>query len=125
MNLDAIGIVSQDMQKSIKFYNLLGLAFKQAGGPDHYEAVTKTGLRVMLDSEALMKKLNSSYVPGSGQSIVLGFVQESVSGVDKAYLKIVDAGFESITKPWDAFWGQRYASVKDPDGNQIDLFCEN
>ena len=26
-------------------------------------------------------------------------------------------------EPWDAFWGQRYASVKDPDGNQIDLFA--
>jgi len=24
---------------------------------------------------------------------------------------------------WNAFWGQRYACVLDPDGNQIDLFA--
>jgi hypothetical protein len=25
--------------------------------------------------------------------------------------------------PWDAPWGQRYAVVKDPDDNGIDLFA--
>jgi uncharacterized glyoxalase superfamily protein PhnB len=25
--------------------------------------------------------------------------------------------------PWDAFWGMRYAVVKDPDGNAVDLFA--
>lgn len=25
--------------------------------------------------------------------------------------------------PSDAFWGQRYATVHDPDGNPIDLFA--
>jgi hypothetical protein len=26
-------------------------------------------------------------------------------------------------KPWDAFWGQRYAVVHDPDGNGVDLLA--
>ena len=26
-------------------------------------------------------------------------------------------------EPWDAFWGQRYATVLDPDGNSVDLFA--
>jgi hypothetical protein len=26
-------------------------------------------------------------------------------------------------EPWDAFWGQRYARVEDPDGNVVDLFA--
>jgi uncharacterized glyoxalase superfamily protein PhnB len=26
-------------------------------------------------------------------------------------------------EPWDADWGQRYAQVKDPDGNSVDLFA--
>ena len=25
--------------------------------------------------------------------------------------------------PWDAFWGQRYAIVTDPDGNHVELFA--
>ena len=26
-------------------------------------------------------------------------------------------------KPWDAFWGQRYAVLHDPDGHQVDLYA--
>ena len=26
-------------------------------------------------------------------------------------------------EPFDAFWGQRYATVRDPDGNAVDLFA--
>jgi hypothetical protein len=26
-------------------------------------------------------------------------------------------------EPWDAFLGQRYAVVSDPDGNHVDLFA--
>ena len=37
--------------------------------------------------------------------------------------KIVNAGFDSKKEPWDAFWGQRYAQVWDPDGNGVDLFA--
>ena len=32
----------------------------------------------------------------------------------------VDDGHKA---PWDAPWGQRYALVRDPDGNAVDLFC--
>ena len=34
-----------------------------------------------------------------------------------------DAGFAVVKEPWDAFWGQRYAIVSDPDGYTIDLFA--
>jgi hypothetical protein len=25
--------------------------------------------------------------------------------------------------PWDSYWGQRYAFLRDPDGNRVDLFA--
>jgi uncharacterized glyoxalase superfamily protein PhnB len=28
-----------------------------------------------------------------------------------------------LRSPFDAFWGQRYATVLDPDGNTVDLFA--
>ena len=37
--------------------------------------------------------------------------------------KVVGAGFTGKTEPFDAFWGQRYATVVDPDGNPVDLFA--
>jgi uncharacterized glyoxalase superfamily protein PhnB len=43
--------------------------------------------------------------------------------VDAAVEAVRAAGFTVITEPWDAFWGQRYAIVADPDGYKIDLFA--
>ncbi len=44
--------------------------------------------------------------------------------IDAVAQKIADAGFTVTKKPWDAFWGQRYAVVCDPDGYMVDLFAE-
>ena len=37
--------------------------------------------------------------------------------------ELVAAGYHGHLEPWDAFWGQRYATVLDPDGNSVDLFA--
>ena len=36
---------------------------------------------------------------------------------------VTAAGFHGEKEPWDAFWGQRYAQVRDPDGVPVDLFA--
>ena len=33
------------------------------------------------------------------------------------------AGHRVVKEPYDAFWGQRYATVHDPDGNAVDLYA--
>lgn len=33
------------------------------------------------------------------------------------------AGFVGHLPPWDAFWGQRYAVLRDPDLNSVDVFA--
>jgi uncharacterized glyoxalase superfamily protein PhnB len=43
--------------------------------------------------------------------------------VDGLYARIVEDGFEGEKEPWDAFWGYRYAQVRDPDGVPVDLFA--
>ena len=55
----------------------------------------------------------------------LAFRCDSPKDVDATFYRVVQAGFKSKdTAPYDAFWGQRYASVFDPDGNAVDLFAE-
>ena len=44
-------------------------------------------------------------------------------GIDETYARLVEAGFTGKTEPYDAFWGQRYATTTDPDGNPVDLFA--
>jgi uncharacterized glyoxalase superfamily protein PhnB len=46
----------------------------------------------------------------------------SPAAVDELYAELAADGFGK-TAPWDAFWRQRYATLRDPDGNQIDLYA--
>jgi uncharacterized glyoxalase superfamily protein PhnB len=109
---------------SAKFYGLLGVDLKETGNADHLEGTTPSGVRIMLDSVKLMKTLNPTWKEPTGSGIVLCFLQESPRLVDELYKKVLAAGFQGAKEPWDAFWGQRYASVIDPDGNRIDLFAQ-
>jgi catechol 2,3-dioxygenase-like lactoylglutathione lyase family enzyme len=122
VKLDAIGIVSRDMKESVRFYRLLGLDFPDSD-EDHIEAATSTGPRIMLDAEELMKQLYPNWVRPVGQGMMLAFRCKSPRHVDEAFKKVISSGFKAKKEPWDAFWGQRYASVFDPDGNAVDLFA--
>lgn len=122
--LDAVGIVCADIAKSMRFYRLLGLDFPDSG-EDHIEATAPNGMRVMLDKLELIKKIDPEWVPPVGQRMGLAFRCDSPKDVDATFAQVVQAGFRSKdTAPYDAFWGQRYASVFDPDGNAVDLFAE-
>lgn len=123
-HLGAIGIVSKDMGASIRFYALLGLAFpRPEGDGDHAEATLPGGLRVMLDSLELMKKLEPAWTEPKGHRMGLAFECGSPAEVDAVHARVTAAGHASKTAPWDAFWGQRYAQVIDPDSNVVDLFA--
>jgi catechol 2,3-dioxygenase-like lactoylglutathione lyase family enzyme len=123
MSLNAIGIVSGDIERAKRFYALLGIQFKGGGDHDHFEADAGSGVRLMLDSVELIQSFDPSYERRSGTGPVLCFQQASPARVDEIYQQVLAAGFSGKKAPWDAFWGQRYACVLDPDGNQIDLFA--
>jgi uncharacterized glyoxalase superfamily protein PhnB len=41
--------------------------------------------------------------------------------VDVLWRRVTEAGHASAQRPFDAFWGSRFAVVVDPDGNQFGL----
>lgn len=122
--LDAIGVVVADIGRAAAFYRLLGLDFPDVT-PDthHLEATIPGGLRVMLDSEAVALQLDPAWVRPTSQSMALAFRCATPADVDARHAALVAAGHASAAAPWDAFWGQRYAQVFDPDGHRVDLFA--
>lgn len=123
--LDAIGLIVSDMARAIAFYRLVGLEFPdEAVDEVHAEAQGPGGLRVMLDTEASIMSF-SDWEPPTGGSprTALAFLFESTAEVDEAYERLVAAGGQGKLPPFDAPWGQRYASVHDHDGNAVDLFA--
>ena len=55
--------------------------------------------------------------------MALPYLCETPAEEDVDYAAITAAGFTGHLAPWDAFWGQRYATLHDPDGNAVDLFA--
>jgi uncharacterized glyoxalase superfamily protein PhnB len=70
-----------------------------------------------------VKQLNPNWQPPVGHRMGLAFLCESPGLVDATVQGLAGAGYKGATQPWDAFWGQRYAQVEDPDGNVVDLFA--
>lgn len=123
-HLDAIGIVTADMAASCRFYRLLGVDVTDPPpGADHHEATLLGGLRLMWDTVALVRQLDADWQPPTGHRLGLAFHCGTALEVDETYADLVGAGHAGKTEPWDAFWGQRYAPVVDPDGNVVDLFA--
>lgn len=122
--LDAIGIVTADMAASCRFYRLLGVDVADpTDGQDHHEATLPSGIRLMWDTVELIRQIDSGWQPPVGQRMALAFLCDSPAAVDETHAAVLAAGFGGKGEPWDAFWGQRYAQVVDPDGNAVDLFA--
>lgn len=123
--LDAIGLIIADMGRSLAFYRRLGLEIPaEADGEDHAEATLGGGLRLMWDTEESVRSFDPSWTAPSGSPRMgLAFACDDAADVDAVHTELIGAGYESHREPWDAFWGQRYATVGDPDGNAVDLFA--
>jgi catechol 2,3-dioxygenase-like lactoylglutathione lyase family enzyme len=122
--LDLIGIVVEDMGRSLAFYRELGLEIPENGdGQPHVESTLPGGLRLAWDTAETIRSFNPEWQPASGgPQIGLAFLVDSPADVDAAYERLVSLGYHGHKEPFDAPWGQRYALVHDPDGNSVDLF---
>src|SRR4051812_8501133 len=112
------------MAKARRFYGMLGLDIPE-NDEDHVEALGPGGIRIMFDKLDFIKRIDPEWVTPVGQRVGLAFKCDSPDEVDTMFAKIVRAGLRTKdTAPYDAFWGQRYASVFDADGNTVDLFAD-
>ncbi|MFC1403117.1 MULTISPECIES: VOC family protein [Streptacidiphilus] len=123
--LDLISIVTADMAAALAFYRRLGLDIPLGVEDEpHVETTLPGGFRVAWDTVATVRSLDPGWTPPQGgHPSALAFRCEDPAEVDKVYAELTAAGYRSHREPWDAFWGQRYAVVLDPDGNPTDLFA--
>lgn len=122
---DLMGIVVRDMAASLAFYRLLGLEFPPGSdNHPHVEITLPGGFRIAWDSLEMMQGVYPDWDPApKGHRMGFAFLCDSPATVDELYAQVTAAGYAGYKAPWDAFWGQRYAVVVDPDGNLIDLFA--
>ena len=116
-------LVVQDMAAAMAFYRRLGLAIPD-GAETQIHVEIEAGDGVYLSFGTV--QLTTGYDPGwrqpeGGTPNVLQFHVPSRQRVDDLFADLIAAGYASHLPPFDAFWGNRYAEVDDPDGNVVGL----
>lgn len=123
--LDLVGIIVRDMAAALAFYRQLGWDIPaEMDDEGHVEYVLPNGLRIAWDTHDVIRSFDETWHPPTGgHRIGLAFLCASPPEVDALFDRMTQLGYHAHKPPFDAFWGQRYAQIQDPDGNVIDLFA--
>jgi catechol 2,3-dioxygenase-like lactoylglutathione lyase family enzyme len=125
---DQVNLVVADMDASLAFYRQLGLTIPDAGewppgsGARHADATMPNGVHLELDNHEMVGIWYPGWHDeGGGSRGVINFSLGTRDAVDALYTDLTGAGYPGRHSPHDAFWGSRYAIVRDPDGNDVGL----
>jgi catechol 2,3-dioxygenase-like lactoylglutathione lyase family enzyme len=111
MNLNQITVPSLDLEKSIPFYEKLGLKLIVNSLP-HYARFECP------DGNSTFSIHRVDKLP-SGEGVYVYF---ECNNLDEYVSKLIKEGIEFDQKPTDQRWLWREARLKDIDGNQLILF---
>lgn len=124
IQLQTIGIVVTDMAKTLRFYRTLGLPIPEGlDAEENVDFEAPNGLTLGFLTLAMAQQADPNFKIPAGQSMNLQFLCDAPALVDSVYQKLMEAGYESYAEPWDAFWGQRFARVKDPDDRIVNIYA--
>lgn len=111
MNLNQVTVPSLDVERSIKFYQQLGLRLIVFSNT-HYARFE------CVQGESTFSIHQVDELP-SGPGVMVYFETEQL---DEEVDRLTNLGIEFELLPTDQRWLWREARLKDPDGNQIILF---
>ncbi len=81
------------------------------------------GIRLMFDTEETIRSFQPGWNGTGSGRLSLAAECGSPADVDRLHDELSGLGSGSHLAPFDAFWGQRYATVLDPDGVVVDLYA--
>ena len=121
MEIAAVAVSATDLPRAVAFYELLGFRFPPPE-PDTRHIEAEAGVRLMIDEAAFLTELHGE-PPRPANIAGFALLFGTPAEVDEAAERVASAGHAVVTRPYDAPWGQRYATVADPDGFRVDLFA--
>ena len=118
LELYMLGLVAQNMDKSLEFYRRLGLAIPEGSeGKPHVEVKMKGDLTFFLNSPGRAEI-------GDTPSVILEFYLKERTTVDAKYAELMDIGYQSYHAPFVSSIGMYFAMINDPDGNTVLLSAD-
>ena len=108
-SISAVTLLTVDMATAVAFYRALGFHLLYGGRAEPF-----TSFRV--GAGYLNLQLDTAHSPPRA---VWGRVVLWVDDVDAMHRRALAAGFDPLTSPADAPWGERYFRIQDPDGHEL------
>jgi len=122
--LDAIGIVVSNMAKTLAFYRLLGLDIPAAeDSQEHVETEIIKGVHIVFDTIDDVNRFTEHEKHIAERSVGFAFRCKDADDVDRIYTAVSAAGYKAKRPPFDSLWGQRYATLLDPNENPVELYA--
>lgn len=107
--INAVTLVSADMELSCAFYRALGFE-RVMGGPGTVFTTYRVG------DGFLNVQLDPAHAPVPA---IWGRVIFWVADVDAMHERVLEHGYAPEMPPTDAPWGERYFHLRDPDGHEL------
>jgi uncharacterized glyoxalase superfamily protein PhnB len=122
-DLHMLNLVVGDMAASLEFYRRLGVVGPEADPAGaHVELRAPGGFSLELDTAESVRIWHAGWrADPTSARVVMGFKVAGRDEVDERYAELTAAGYTGRQRPFDAFWGARYAIVADPDGHDVGI----
>lgn len=118
LNLYMVGLVAQNMAKSLEFYQRLGLSIPAGSeGREHVEVKMSGELTFFLNAAKRIAEFNNT-------RIILEFYLKERDTVDNKYNELINLGYQSHHVPFVSSIGMYFATINDPDGNTVLLSAD-
>ena len=132
LELYMIGLIVQDMGKSLEFYRRLGLDIPEGGEKQsHVQIKMGSGLTFFLDCKptrwdpGFTEQPDREQIEASdGYRSILEFYLRERAILEAKYKELTDSGYQGYRAPYETAFGMYFAMVKDPDGNTILLSAD-
>lgn len=119
-SVSSIYLYVANVSTTAKFYRDMGFEVEEVA--NFGRVLTPDGLGLEFGTAALTRGYDPGHEPPSGPSrATVNFALESRAAVDELYSAMVERGYTGHLAPIDAFWGARFAILRDPDGNDVGL----
>ena len=121
LELYMVGVIVEDMARSLEFYRRLGLDIAEGSEEKGHVEIKMSGLTFFLSTRAMNARWDPARIDasGSGYRILLEFYLESREAVDAKYNEMTGYGYESHLAPYVTPFNVYFAMINDPDGNTI------
>ncbi|MDR0909845.1 MAG: VOC family protein [Spirochaetaceae bacterium] len=123
MNIFAIGLFVNDMEKMVKFYrDIIGMKTDWNGDVNADLQAGSCHL-IMYGRKDFEKMVSQSfnYPKGNNGTMEIAFDLPNFADVDNEYERLTGLGASGIFPPTTMPWGQRTCYVADPEGNLLEI----